>query len=123
MDNMKTKMAKMDYTSKEMLIKAALTSVKIPYYPTVIETEQEVLRRFCFSVMESKWSNRLANTLLRDGIKSVNDLYDTSEEQIMNIRGIGEKYREDVQNMKKILDKLVQKRSEELCVLDLYQLY
>lgn len=43
MDNMKSQL---DYTSKEMLIKAALRSVKIPYYPTLIETEQEVLRRF-----------------------------------------------------------------------------
>ena len=120
MDNMKSQV---DYTSKEMLIKAALRSVKIPYYPTAIEIEQEVLRRFCHSIMDSKYSNRLANAMIRGGIKSVNDLYDTSEEQIMNIRGIGEKYREDVQNMKKILDKLVQKRSEELCVLDLYQLY
>ena len=120
MNNMKSQM---DYTSKEMLIKAALTSVKIPYYPTVIETEQEVLRRFCFSVMESKWSNRLANALLRGGIKSVNDLYATSEEQIMNIRGIGESYREDIQNMKKILDEAVRKRSEELCDFDLNPLY
>ena len=114
----------MDYTSKEMLIKAALGSVKIPYYPTLIETEQEVLRRFCFSVMESKWSNRLANALIRGGIKSVNDLYFASEEQIMNIRGIGEKYREDVKNMKKILDEAVQKRSEEeLCDFDLNPFY
>lgn len=120
MDNMKSQV---DYTSKEMLIKAALRSVKIPYYPTAIETEQEVLRRFCFSVMESKWSNRLANALLRGGIKSVNDLYATSEEQIMNIRGIGESYREDIQNMKKILDEAVQKRSEELCDFDLNPLY
>lgn len=120
MDNMKTKV---DYTSKEMLIKAALTSVKIPYYPTVIETEKEVLRRFCRSIMDSKYSNRLANALLRGGIKSVNDLYDTSEEQIMNIRGIGETYRKDIQNMKKVLDKLVQKRSEELCDFDLNPLY
>lgn len=120
MDNMKSQM---DYTSKEMLIKAALTSVKIPYYPTAIETEQEVLRRFCFSVMESKWSNCLANALLRGGIKSVNDLYFASEEQIMNIRGIGETYREDIQNMKKILDEAVQKRSEELCDFDLNLLY
>lgn len=121
MDNMKSQI---NYTSKEMLIKAALTSVKIPYYPTAIETEQEVLRRFCFSVMESKWSNRLANALLRGGIKSVNDLYATSEEQIMNIRGVGEKYREDIQNMKKILDEAVQKRSEEeLCDFDLNPLY
>ena len=120
MDNVKTKV---DYTSKEMLIKAALTSVKIPYYPTVIETEQEVLRRFYRGIMDSKYSNRLANALLRGGIKSVNDLYFASEEQIMNIRGIGETYRKDIQNMKKVLDKLVQKRSEELCVLDLYQLY
>ena len=120
MDNMKSKM---DYTSKEMLIKDALTSVKSLYYPTLIETEQEVLRRFCFSVMDSKYSNRLVNALLRGGIKSVNDLYGTSEEQIMNIRGIGETYRKDIQNMKKVLDKLVQKRSEELCDFDLNPLY
>ena len=113
----------MDYTSKEMLIKAALGSIKIPYYPTLIETEQEVLRRFCFSVMESKYSNRLANAMIRGGIKSVNDLYFTSEEQIMNIRGIGETYREDIQNMKKILDESVQKRSEKLCDFDLNPLY
>lgn len=119
MNNMKSHM---DYTSKEMLIKVALRSVKIPYYPTAIETEQEVLRRFCFSVMESKWSNRLANALLRGGIKSVNDLYFTSEEQIMNIRGIGETYREDVQNMKKILDNAVRERSEEICEFDLFDL-
>lgn len=116
-------MNNMNYIPKEMLIKAALTSVKSPYYPTAIETEQEVLRRFCFSVMESKWSNRLVNALLRGGIKSVNDLYATSEEQIMNIRGIGEKYREDVKNMKKILDELVQKRSEALCVFDVFPLF
>ena len=120
MDNMKSQV---NYTSKEMIIKAALTSVKIPYYPTAIEIEQEVLRQFCFSVMGSKWSNRLANALLRGGIKSVNDLYATSEEQIMNIRGIGETYREDIQNMKKILDEEVQKRSEELCDFDLNLLY
>lgn len=120
MDNMKSQV---DYTSKEMLIKAALTSVKIPYYPTAIETEQEVLRRFCFSVMESKWSNRLANALLRGGIKSVNDLYATSEEQIMNIRGIGESYREDIRYMKKILDDAVRERSEEICESDLNPLY
>lgn len=120
MDNMKSQM---DYTSKEMLIKAALRSIKILYYPTVIETEQEVLRRFCFSLMESKRSNRLANALIRGGIKSVNDLYITSEEQIMNIRGIGETYREDIQNMKKILEEAVQKRSEELCDFDLNPLY
>ena len=113
----------MNYTSKEMLIKAALRSVKIPYYPTLIETEQEVLRRFCFSVIESKRSNRLANALLRGGIKSVNDLYFASEELIMNIRGIGETYRKDIQNMKKILDEAVQKRSEELCDFDLNPLY
>ena len=114
----------MNHTSKEMLIKAALTSVKIPYYPTVIETEKEVLRRFCHSIIGSKYSNRLANALLRGGIKSVNDLYVTSEEQIMNIRGIGETYREDIQNMKKILDEAVQKRSEEeLCDFDLNPLY
>lgn len=113
----------MYHTSKEMLIKAALTSVKIPYYPTVIETEQVVLRRFCRSIMDSKYSNRLANALLRGGIKSVNDLYATSEEQIMNVRGIGETYRKDIQNMKKVLDKLVQKRSEELCDFDLNLLY
>ena len=116
-------MDKMDHTSKEMLIKAALRSVKIPYYPTLIETEQEVLRRFCHSIMDSKYSNRLANALIRGGIKSVNDLYFASEEQIMNIRGIGETYREDIQNMKKILDEAVQKRSEELCDFDLNQLY
>lgn len=120
MDIMKSKV---DYTSKEMFIKAALTSVKIPYYPTLIETEQEVLCRFCSSVMGSKWSNRLANVLLRGGIKSVNDLYFASEEQIMNIQGIGETYREDIQNMKKILDEAVQKRSEELCDFDLNPLY
>ena len=68
-------MDNMNYTSKEMIIKAALRSVKIPYYPTVIETEQEVLRRFCHSIMDSRYSNRLANALLRGGIKSVNDLY------------------------------------------------
>lgn len=114
----------MNYTSKEILIKAALRSVKILYYPTLIETEQEVLRRFCSSVMESKWSNRLANALLRGGIESVNDLYATSEEQIMNIRGVGEIYREDIHNMKKILDEAVQKRSEEeLCDFDLNPLY
>ena len=113
----------MDHTSKEMLIKVALRSVKISYYPTLIETEQEVLRRFCFSVMGSKWSNRLANALIRGGIKSVNDLYFASEEQIMNIRGIGGTYREDIQNMKKILDEAVQKRSEELCDFDLNPLY
>lgn len=113
----------MDHTSKEMLIKAALRSVKIPYYPTVIETEQEVLRRFYRGIMDSKYSNRLANALLRGGIKSINDLYDASEEQIMNIRGIGETYREDIQNMKKILDEAVQKRSEELCDFDLNPLY
>ena len=113
----------MYHTSKEMLIKAALTSVKIPYYPTVIETEKEVLRRFCRSIMDSKYSNRLANALLRGGIKSVNDLYFASEEQIMNVRGIGETYRKDIQNMKKVLDKLVQKRSEELCDFDLNLLY
>lgn len=61
--------------------------------------------------------------MIRGGIKSVNDLYDTSEEQIMNIRGIGETYREDVKNMKKILDEAVQKRSEELCDFDLNLLY
>lgn len=115
--------SQMNHTPREVLIKSALTSVKIPYYPTAIETEQEVLRRFCFSVMESKWSNRLANALLRGGIKSVNDLYATSEEQIMNIRGVGEKYRKDIQNMKKILEEAVQKRSEELCDFDLNPLY
>lgn len=120
MDNMKSQV---DYTSKEILIKSALASVKNPYYPTLIETEQEVLRRFCFSVMESKWSNRLANALLRGGIKSINDLYDTSEEQIMNIRGVGETYRKDIQKMKKILDEAVQKRIEELCDFDLNLLY
>lgn len=120
MDNMESQM---NHTPKEMLIKAALRSVKIPYYPTAIEIEQVVLRRFLHSIMYSKYSNRLANALLRGGIKSVNDLYATSEEQIMNIRGVGETYRKDIQNMKKVLDKLVQKRSEELCVLDLYQLY
>lgn len=73
--------------------------------------------------MDSKYSNRLANAMIRGGIKSVNDLYDTSEEQIMNIRGIGETYREDVKNMKKILDEAVQKRSEELCDFDLNLLY
>ena len=113
----------MDYTSKETIIKAALRSVKISYYPTVIETEQEVLRRFCHSIMDSKYSNRLANAMIRGGIKSVNDLYATSEEQIMNIRGIGETYREDIQNMKKILDEAVRKRSEELCDFDLNPLY
>ena len=113
----------MDHTSKEMLIKAALRSVKIPYYPTVIETEQEVLRRFYRGIMNSKYSNRLANALIRGGIKSVNDLYATSEEQIMNIRGVGETYREDIQNMKKNLDEAVQKRSEELCDFDLNLLY
>ena len=42
----------------------------------------------------------------------------------MNIRGIGETYREDIQNMKKILDEAVQKRSEEeLCDFDLNPLY
>lgn len=117
MDNMKSQV---NYTSKEMIIKAALGGVKIPYYPTLIETEKEVLRRFCHSIMDYEYPNRLVNALLRGGIKSVNDLYATSEEQIMNIRGIGETYREDIQNMKKVLDKLVQKRSEELCVLDLY---
>lgn len=113
----------MDYTSKEILIKAALRNVKIPYYPTVIEIEHEVLRRFCHSIIGSKYSKRLANALIRGGIKSVNDLYATSEEQIMNIRGIGETYREDIQNMKKILDEAVQKRSEELCDFDLNLLY
>lgn len=53
----------------------------------------------------------------------MNDLYFASEEQIMNIRGIGETYREDIQNMKKILDEAVHKRSEELCDFDLNQLY
>lgn len=120
MDDMKSKM---DYASKEMLIKAALGSVKILYYPTVIEIEQEVLHRFCHSIMDSRHSNRFTNALLRGGIKSVNDLYATSEEQIMNIRGIGETYREDIQNMKKILDEAVQKRSEELCDFDLNLLY
>ena len=120
MNNMKSQM---DHTSKEMIIKAALRSIKIPYYPTAIETEQEVLRRFCHSIMDSKYSKRLANALLRGGIKSVNDLYATSEEQIMNIRGIGETYRKDIQNMKKILDEAVQKRSEELCDFDLNLLY
>lgn len=120
MDNMESQM---DYTSKEMLIKAALRSVKIPYYPTVIETEKEALRRFCHSIIGSKYSKRLANAMNRGGIKSVNDLYFTSEEQIMNIRGIGETYREDIQNMKKILDESVQKRSEELCDFDLNLLY
>lgn len=109
--------------SKEMLIKAALRSVKISYYPTAIEIEQEVLRRFCHDIMDSKYSNRLANALIRGGIKSVNDLYGTSEEQIMNIRGIGETHREDIQNMKKILDEAVRKRSEELCDFDLNPLY
>ena len=113
----------MYYTSKEILIKAALRSVKIPYYPTLIETEQEVLRRFCHSIMDSRHSNRFTNALLRGGIKSVNDLYFASEEQIMNIRGIGETYREDIQNMKKILDEAVRKRSEELCDFDLNPLY
>lgn len=113
----------MNHTPREVLIKSALRSIKIPYYPTVIETEQEVLRRFCHNTMDYEYLNRLVNALIRGGIKSVNDLYDTSEEQIMNIRGIGETYREDIQNMKKILDEAVQKRSEELCVLDLYQLY
>lgn len=113
----------MNYTSKEMLIKAALGSVKIPYYPTLIETEQEVLRRFCHNIMDYEYPNRLVNALIRGGIKSVNDLYATSEEQIMNIRGIGETYREDIQNMKKILDEAVQKRSEELCDFDLNPLY
>lgn len=120
MNNMKSQV---DYTSKEMIIKAALGIVKIPYYPTVIETEQEVLRRFCHSIMDSRHSNRFTNALLRGGIKSVNDLYATSEEQIMNIRGIGETYREDIQNMKKILDEAVRKRSEELCDFDLNPLY
>ena len=120
MDNMKSQV---DYTSKEMIIKAALRSVKILYYPTVIEIEQEVLRRFCHSIMDSKYSKRLANAMIRGGIKSVNDLYATSEEQIMNIRGIGETYREDIQNMKKILDEAVRKRSEELCDFDLNPLY
>lgn len=115
--------SQMDYTSKEMLIKAALRSIKILYYPTVIETEQEALRRFCHSIMDAKYSNRFANALIRGGIKSVNDLYFASEEQIMNIRGIGGTYREDVQSMKKILDEAVQKRSEELCDFDLNQLY
>ena len=73
--------------------------------------------------MDSKYSNRLANALFRGGIKSVNDLYFTSEEQIMNIRGIGETYREDIHNVKKILDEAVQKRSEELCVFDLNPFY
>lgn len=120
MNNMKSQM---DHTSKEMIIKAALRSIKIPYYPTAIETEQEVLRRFCHSIMDSKYSKRLANALLRGGIKSVNDLYFASEERIMNIRGIGETYREDIQNMKKILDEAVRKRSEELCDFDLNLLY
>ena len=122
MDNV---MSQEDYISKETLIKAAaLMSVKFPYYPTTIEIEQEVLRRFCHSIIDSKYSNRLANALIRGGIKSVNDLYITSEEQIMNIRGIGETYREDIQNMKKILEEAVQKRSEEeLCDFDLNPLY
>ena len=120
MNNMKSRV---DYTSKEMLIKAALRSIKILYYPTVIEIEQEALRRFCHGIMDSRYSNRFTNALIRGGIKSVNDLYTTSEEQIMNIRGIGETYREDIQNMKKILDEAVQKRSEELCDFDLNLLY
>ena len=120
MDNMKSKV---DYTSKEMIIKAALRIVKTPYYPKAIEIEQEVLRRFCHSIMDYRYPNRLANALLRGGIKSVNDLYFASEEQIMNIRGIGETYREDIQNMKKILNEAVQKRSEELCDFDLNPLY
>lgn len=120
MDIMKSKV---DYTSREALIKSALRSIKNLYYPTAIEIEQEVLRRFCFSLMDSKYSNRLATALIRGGIKSVNDLYFASEEQIMNIRGIGETYREDIQNMKKILDEAVQKRSEELCDFDLNPLY
>ena len=63
MDNV---MSQEDYISKETLIKAAaLMSVKFPYYPTVIEIEQEVLRRFCHSIMDSKYSNRVANALLR----------------------------------------------------------
>ena len=116
-------MDNMNYTSKEMIIKAALRSVKIPYYPTEKKKKKEVLRRFCHSIIGSKYSNRLANALLRGGIKSVNDLYTASEEQIMNIRGIGETYREDIQNMKKILDEAVRKRSEELCDFDLNLLY
>lgn len=113
----------MNHTPREVLIKSALRSIKNPYYPTAIEIEQEVLRRFLHSIMYSKHSNRLANALIRGGIKSVNDLYATSEEQIMNIRGIGETYREDIQNMKKILDEAVRKRSEELCDFDLNLLY
>ena len=113
----------MNHTPREVLIKSALRSIKNPYYPTAIEIEQVVLRRFCHSIIGSKYSNRLTNALLRGGIKSVNDLYATSEEQIMNIRGIGETYREDIQNMKKILDEAVQKRSEELCDFDLNLLY
>ena len=113
----------MNHTPREVLIKSALRSIKNPYYPTAIEIEQVALRRFLHSIMYSKHSNRLANAMIRGGIKSVNDLYDTSEEQIMNIRGIGKTYREDIQNMKKILDEAVQKRSEELCDFDLNPLY
>ena len=121
MDNMKSQI---NHTPREALIKSTLRIVKTPYYPKAIEIEQEVLRRFCHSIMDSKYSNRLANALIRGGIKSVNDLYTTSEEQIMNIRGIGETYREDIQNMKKILNEAVQKRSEEeLCDFDLNPLY
>lgn len=115
--------AQVDYLSNEMLIKAALRSVKIPYYPTLIETEQEVLRRFCHSIMDSRYPNRFTNALLRGGIKSVNDLYATSEEQIMNIRGIGETYREDIRYMKKILDDAVRERREEICESELNPLY
>lgn len=104
-----------DYTSKDAVIRGAIARVKTSYYPTLIEIEKEVLRRFCHDVTQSKYSDALANALFRGGIKSMYDLYDTPEEQIMRIRGIGEKRRENIQKMKKFLYDAVQKRSESTC--------
>lgn len=79
------------------------------YYPTVREKEIFALKKLVEESVSVKDYHSILNILSRAGVKSIYDLYNADEKQILKARNVGPKRMALIMEMKSVIDQNVTK--------------